>query len=173
MLASNSETENRSYYQANLVRIAEFKPEVKEQYSDELAVCFMTIRDCKDLLFGVHTNLATGLTKAFVEKVMLIDFNTVVNNLQDYNGTNDTGVHQAGGFMEQAVAKLYLAYGTLLAEDKKNFPENLQLRVNAFLECRTHLRDAYEQLEHLADFVPSPPSPPPLPNATVSPSPEE
>ena len=157
MLDLTTESENRSYFQANLGLVEEFKPEVKQNYSIELAVCFLTIRDFKDLLFHVQTNLATGFEKAFIDEVMRADLNSVIINLQSYNGRNDTGVEKAEEFVEKALAQVYTVYSTLLNYEKKDSTENINIRVGAFFLCRTHMRDAYDQLEHLAEYVPEVP----------------
>lgn len=151
---ATSESEHKSYFQANLGLVSEFKDEVKEKYSVELAVCFLTLRDFKKLLFGVQTNLATGLGKAFIDEVMRVDLNHVINGLQSYKGSEDTGVQKAEEFVEKALAQVYTAYSTFLDESKMNDKENVNARVSAFFMCRAHIRDAYEQLEHLAEYVP-------------------
>lgn len=163
------ESENKSYFQVNLGLAAEFKPEIKEKYSVELAVCFLTIRDFKNLLFGVQTNLATGLDKAFVDEVLRSDLNSMIINLQNYKGNEDTGVQKAEEFMEKALAQVYTVYSTLLDEDKKNTTEKVNARVEAFFICRAHLRDAYDQLEYLAEYVPeATPQSPHLPTSSVA-----
>lgn len=161
--ASDTPPPKQSHFEDN-ARLLDHSPiKIDAKYTKELVASFLTIRQFRDLLYAPDTNLVDGIKKTYIEDTMIEDFGRVIIQLRDYTGEERKGVVEAKGLMDEALKDLYTVYASLLDTDKKNTVENINIqviRVGALVLCRDHLQKAYDQLEHLAGYIPKPPPDP-------------
>ncbi|MBI5840938.1 MAG: hypothetical protein HZB19_12630 [Chloroflexi bacterium] len=112
----------------------------ESQAFKDLFISFLTIKRYRDLLFDPMVHLRNDITPEFINKVMIPDFGIVILKLRDYDGRDRRGVQQSYGLMDVALRELYSAH-------------NEKGLVDAAMDCRNKLHTAYQQLEHLRQYL--------------------
>ncbi len=127
----------------------EAKISQENNFTKELMICFLTIRDYRNLLFLDEIDFDLGLTKVYAHEIMRVDFNTITRILVEFQGADRKGIVEAKQEMDKATKKLYKALGTYKQKPGINPSEVLEIRAEAWIECRNFLQEAYLHLQHL------------------------
>ena len=137
------------------VCMQEIETSKKLQKSDlkGLMACFLMIYDYREQLFDTDVDFAIGLTEDYISNQLRVDFNKIIQYLNDYEG-DAIGVQEAKEEMDQANVKLYGIRGTFKEKSSESYSVRLETRAEGWRQCREFVQAAYSHLEYLKDENP-------------------
>ena len=141
MNATDDNQDHNSYFDEHARRLeASALPPGAEELR-ELLAALLTLLTYRHLLYDPNTHLMNDITEEFLNKVMIPDLGRIIVAIREYRGGDRRGLREAAQLVDSALSAAYRA------ESK---PE----QVEALIDCRSRLQEAYLQLEHLRTYIP-------------------